>query len=346
MRDQFRPGAFRRRSPERLRGPAWLRNVGEGVKKEQASKIVLYDMDRGFAGLGRAVLDPTSIVMDLQRTPDADSGPLTTMDVLACLRGELEEFREVIGPQPEGGPSHGGADRRTGLPAGRIAEELRQPCAGGCGTALPSAPATHTMTARRSRAWELVLTGTGQARVLAHPTRRHSTAHWQDGRRNGGTSPQPRPHRSAPSPPPGSRCAHSNSSDVLSTALVTTCFPFLAPARRAPARDRQPTRPQIRRPSPGGRPSLAKTLPMCFPPRCSKASAVGRLRSWNGLRPGVHVHVVVDNLVIRPPARRPVRAFLHSGSCRRRGAPRAQPDARETCVVAQVATGAAQRVAD
>ncbi|WP_217146105.1 hypothetical protein [Streptomyces sp. AC627_RSS907] len=99
MRDQFRPNAFEQRSPERLTGPAWLRDVGEVIKREQDSKIVLYDANRGFAGLGRAVLDPTPIVMDLKREPDADAEPLTTADVLGRLRDELEEFRADTGPR-------------------------------------------------------------------------------------------------------------------------------------------------------------------------------------------------------------------------------------------------------
>lgn len=99
MHDQFRPNAFEQRSSEKLTGPAWLRDVGEVIKREQDSKIVLYDADRGFAGLGRAVLDPTPIVMDLKREPDADSEPLTTADVLGRLRDELEEFREDTGPR-------------------------------------------------------------------------------------------------------------------------------------------------------------------------------------------------------------------------------------------------------
>lgn len=99
MRDRFRPSAFGQRSPERLTGPAWLRDVGEVIKREQGSKIVLYDADRGFAGLGRAVLDPMPIVMDLKREPGADSEPLTTADVLGRLRDELREFREGTGPR-------------------------------------------------------------------------------------------------------------------------------------------------------------------------------------------------------------------------------------------------------
>ncbi|MFF5584953.1 hypothetical protein [Streptomyces hygroscopicus] len=99
MRDQFRPNAFEQRSPERLTGPAWLRDVGEVIKREQDSKIVLYDTVGGFAGLGRAVLDPTPVVMDLKREPDADSEPLTTADVLGRLRDELEGFREDTGPR-------------------------------------------------------------------------------------------------------------------------------------------------------------------------------------------------------------------------------------------------------
>lgn len=101
LRDQFHPAAFEQRDPERLTGPAWLREVGEVIKREQDSKIVLYDLDRGFAGLGRAVLDPTPLVMDLRRKPDAVSEPLVTADVLNCVRDELEEFRQDVGPQPK-----------------------------------------------------------------------------------------------------------------------------------------------------------------------------------------------------------------------------------------------------
>ncbi|MVO88846.1 hypothetical protein GPA10_29830 [Streptomyces sp. p1417] len=99
MRDQFRSGVLGQRPPERLTGPAWLRAVGEVIKKEQDSKIVLYDVGRGFAGLGRVVLDPTPLVMDLKRKPDAGSEALTTADVLGCLRDELGEFREGAGPR-------------------------------------------------------------------------------------------------------------------------------------------------------------------------------------------------------------------------------------------------------
>lgn len=58
---------------------------------------------------------------------------------------------------------------------------------------------------------------------------------------------------------------------------------------------------------------------------------------------GVHNQAGVESLVGRLPARHPVRAFLHSGSGRRRQAPRAPPYA---CPVAQVAAGAARRVVD
>lgn len=60
----------------------------------------------------------------------------------------------------------------------------------------------------------------------------------------------------------------------------------------------------------------------------------------------VHSQAGVDSLVSRLPARHPVRALLHPGSGRRRQAPGTQPHAREIRAVAQVATGAARRVAD
>jgi hypothetical protein len=101
MRDQFHADAFGQRNPERLKGPAWLQGVGEAIKREQDSKIVLYDVDQGFTGLGRAVSEPMPMVTDLKRKPDTVPEPLTSADVLGLVRDELKELRNDTGLRPQ-----------------------------------------------------------------------------------------------------------------------------------------------------------------------------------------------------------------------------------------------------
>ncbi|MFI2506773.1 hypothetical protein [Streptomyces sp. NPDC018972] len=101
MRDQFHTDTFGQRHPERLKGPAWLQDVGETIKREQDSKIVLYDVDQGFTGLGRAASEHMPMVTDLKPKPGAVPEPLTSADVLALVRNELEELRKDTGPRPQ-----------------------------------------------------------------------------------------------------------------------------------------------------------------------------------------------------------------------------------------------------
>lgn len=101
MRDQFHTDAFGQRHPERLKGPAWLQGVGEAIKREQNSKIVLYDVNRGFTGLGRAASKHMPLVTDLKHKPGAVPEPLTSADVLGLVRDELEELRKDTGPRPQ-----------------------------------------------------------------------------------------------------------------------------------------------------------------------------------------------------------------------------------------------------
>jgi hypothetical protein len=101
MRDQFHTDTFGQRHPERLKGPAWLQDVGEAIKREQDSKIVLYDVDQGFTGLGRAASEHMPMVTDLKPKPGAVPEPLTSADVLALVRDELEELRKDTGPRPQ-----------------------------------------------------------------------------------------------------------------------------------------------------------------------------------------------------------------------------------------------------
>ncbi|MBH5338430.1 hypothetical protein IHE55_28035 [Streptomyces pactum] len=99
MRDQFHTDTFGQRRPERLTGPAWLQGIGEVIKREQDSKIVLYDVDRGFTGLGRAASTPVPMVTDLRRKPGVVPEPVTSADVLRLVREELEELRKDTAPR-------------------------------------------------------------------------------------------------------------------------------------------------------------------------------------------------------------------------------------------------------
>ncbi|MEV5885263.1 hypothetical protein AB0L74_21445 [Streptomyces sp. NPDC052020] len=101
MRDQFHANTFGQRHPERLKGPAWLQDVGKAIKREQDSKIVLYDVDQGFTGLGRAASERMPMVTDLKHKPGAVPEPLTAADVLGVVRDELEELRKDTGSRPQ-----------------------------------------------------------------------------------------------------------------------------------------------------------------------------------------------------------------------------------------------------
>ncbi|MFF8034558.1 hypothetical protein [Streptomyces sp. NPDC016626] len=101
MRDQFHTDTFGQWHPEGLKGPAWLQDVGEAIRKEQDSKIVLYDVDQGFTGLGRAASESMPLVTDLKPKPGVVPEPLISADVLALVRDELEELRKDTGLRPQ-----------------------------------------------------------------------------------------------------------------------------------------------------------------------------------------------------------------------------------------------------
>lgn len=118
LHDQFRSEVFDQRPSPVPTRPASLRRVVEVIRREQDSRLVLYDKDRGLAGIGRAVLEPMPIVMDLKPVRDSDPVPPTSAEVLAGVRRGLEQLQGAGGSP--------GADRLRGtqidevicLPAG------------------------------------------------------------------------------------------------------------------------------------------------------------------------------------------------------------------------------------
>jgi hypothetical protein len=107
LRDRFRAETFEQQPRDVLTGPAWLREIGKAIEREQHSKMILYDPDRPFVGLGEA-LESWSLVMDLCRKPGVDSEPLTATDVLNCVRERLTDLSRLPAPSS-------GLDRLRGV---------------------------------------------------------------------------------------------------------------------------------------------------------------------------------------------------------------------------------------
>ncbi|WP_229867270.1 hypothetical protein [Streptomyces gelaticus] len=96
MCDRLSDHAIERQPREEVTGPAWLRRIGRVIDREQRSRIVLYDPDLPFAGLGQPV-DPWSVVMDLERKPGVGLAPVTAAEVLDSVREKLTGLTRVPG---------------------------------------------------------------------------------------------------------------------------------------------------------------------------------------------------------------------------------------------------------
>ncbi|MFH8618842.1 hypothetical protein ACH4E8_27775 [Streptomyces sp. NPDC017979] len=86
--DELGDTVFATRPRQEIGGPAWLRRIGRVIDREQRSRIVLYDPDQPFAGLGQAV-DPWSMVIRLDPEPGAAPSPLDAAEVLDSMKDKL-----------------------------------------------------------------------------------------------------------------------------------------------------------------------------------------------------------------------------------------------------------------
>ncbi|MER5493384.1 MULTISPECIES: hypothetical protein [unclassified Streptomyces] len=91
MRDRFSEEEFKRNPEQGITGPKWLRDLGETIRQEQHSEIVLYDPDQPFAGSGQA-METWSVVMDLEPKPGAGPLTLTSAEVLEGVRQRLMDL--------------------------------------------------------------------------------------------------------------------------------------------------------------------------------------------------------------------------------------------------------------